>query len=118
MNNYKCKYAINFDLHTDKKYKEELYKKVGISLTKMYGIIKKHLIKNGFERVQGSGYITINKIYSSSLSKVIRDLYRENNWLGYFTRDIKRTIVNDETYSYDKILQYYKDKYNKDKNQN
>ena len=84
----------------------------------MYGIIKKHLIKNWFERVQGNGYITINKINSSSLSKVIRDLYRENNWLGYFTRDIKRTIVNDETHSYDKILQYYKDKYNKDKNQN
>lgn len=115
MKDNKCKIAINFDLHTSKEYREELKKNVGISLSKMYEIIKGHLIKNGFERVQGSGYITVNKIDSTMLSKIIRTLYKENNWLGYFTRDIKRTIVNDDTYSYDSILQYYKGKYKKNK---
>ena len=32
-----------------------------------------------------------------------------------YCRDIKRTIVNDDTYSYDSILQYYKGKYKKNK---
>ena len=109
----KHKYSINFDLHTDKGSENELKKNVNISLSKMYDIIENHHIKNGFEWVQGSGYITKNPIESSELSRVIRKLYRDNDWLGYFTRDIKRTIVDDETYSYDNMLKYYKEKYRK-----
>ena len=109
----KHKYSINFDLHTDKESENELKNNVNISLSKMYDIIENHLIKNGFEWVQGSGYITKNPIESSELSRVIRKLYRDNDWLGYFTRDIKRTIVDDETYSYDNMLKYYKEKYRK-----
>ncbi len=112
MNIIKHKYAINFDLHTDKDSEAELRLNVGISLSKMYDIIERHLLNNGFEWVQGSGYITKTSVASSELSKVIRKLYRDNDWLGYFTRDIKRTIVDDDTYSYDSMLKYYKGKYN------
>lgn len=101
MSTIKHKYAINFDLHTGKNSEKELKEYVGISLKRMYEVIKKHLCDNGFEWVQGSGYITKNEITSRRLTTIITELYDDNQWLGYFTRDIKRTIVDDNTYSYD-----------------
>ena len=115
MSTVKHKYAINFDLHTDKESEKELKKYVGISLKKMYEIIKKHLSKNAFEWVQGSGYITKTEISSRKLTTIITELYDENQWLAYFTRDIKRTIVDDNTYSYDLMIDYYSNKFKKDK---
>lgn len=109
------KYSINFDLLTDKESEKELKKYVGIPLSKMYNIIRSHLLKNGFDWVQGSGYITKSKVLSKDLNEVIRRLYKNNDWLGHFTRDIKRTIVDDNTYSYDSIIKYYSSKFKKSK---
>ena len=80
----------------------------------MYDIIEKHLIDNGFEWVQGSGLITKDFISSRKLTDIVVELFDNNIWLGHFTRDIKRTIVDDKTYSYDAILHHYDDEY-KDK---
>ena len=113
MNN-KHRYSLNFDLHTDKESEKELKSKVGISLSRMYDIIEKHLIDNGFEWVQGSGLITKDFISSRKLTDIVVELFDNNIWLGHFTRDIKRTIVDDKTYSYDAILHHYDDEY-KDK---
>ena len=107
MSTIKHKYAINFDLHTNKNSEIELKKYVGISLNKMYKIIKGYLCNNGFEWVQGSGYITKKEITSRMLTKIVTELYDDNQWLGYFTRDIKRTIVDDNTYTYDSMIDYY-----------
>lgn len=114
MSAIKHKFSINFDLHTDKDSEKELSNKVGIKLSKMYDIIKDHLKDNGFEWVQGSGYITKEPISSYKLTSIIKSLYKNNIWLGHFTRDIKRTIVDDMTYSYNSILHHYDDEY-KDK---
>lgn len=105
------KYSINFDLLADKDSEKELKKYVGISLSRMYAIIKNHLLKNGFDWVQGSGYITKDKILSKDLNDIIRKLFKNNDWLGHFTRDIKRTIVDNNTYSYDSIIKYYSSKF-------
>lgn len=111
METIKHKFSINFDLYTDKKSKEELEKNVGISLSQMYEIINKHLLKNGLEWVQGSGYITKEYVSSRQLTNIIIDLYENNIWLGHFTRDIKRTIVDNKTYSYDRIVKLYSREY-------
>ena len=111
MNASKHKYAINFDLHTDRESEKELRDKVKISLSKMYDIIENYLVKNGFEWVQGSGYITKEPISSYKLTSVVKNLYNNNIWLGHFTRDIKRTIVDDMTYSYDSMLHHYNEEY-------
>ena len=109
--NTRNKFSINFDLHTDKESLKELKNNVGISKSKMYDIIEKHLLKNGFEWAQGSGYITKNAISSRKLTNIITELYDNNVWLGHFTRDIKRTIVDNKTYSYDSMITYYDNKY-------
>lgn len=112
--NKRFRFALNFDLHTDKNSEAELNDYVGISLSKMYNIIREYLTSNNFEWIQGSGYITKNPISSRKLTNIITNLYDNNQWLGHFTKDIKTTKVDELTYSYDSILKYYDNKfYNK-----
>ena len=117
--NSKHRFSINFDLHTDRDSEKELREKINISLSRMYEIIENHLLANGFEWVQGSGYITKEPISSKNLTLIIRDLFANNIWLGHFTRDIKRTIVDENTYSYSTLAKQfdeeYKNKYYKKK---
>ena len=112
--NEKHRYSINFDMHTDKESLKELGEKVGISKSKMYDIIKDHLKENGFEWVQGSGLITKDFISSRKLTDIVISLFEKNIWLGHFTRDIKRTIVDNKTYSYDSMLHHYDEEYKKE----
>ena len=111
MKSNKHRYSINFDLHTDKDSEKELKEKINISLSKMYSIIEDYLLNNNFEWVQGSGYITKEEISSKSLTNIITELYDQNIWLGHFTRDIKRTIVDNNTYSYNSMLNHYDAEY-------
>ena len=111
MNNSLNNYSINFDLHTDKTSEKELEKNVGIPLSRMYEIIKNHFLNNGFHWVQGSGYITNEPISAKRLNNVIKNLYSNNIWLAHFTRDIKNTIVINNTYSYNKLIKEYDEIY-------
>jgi len=69
--------SLNFDLDT-KKLKEHYPNK---NYTNAYEDIKKFLIKNGFEHRQGSGYISKEAMTRMAVTSVIKELYKEFNWI-------------------------------------
>ena len=75
----------------------------------MYEIIKRHLLANGFEWVEGSSYHTIKPMPYNKLNNILNKLYRNNLWLSFFTRDVKRTIIKNVEYDYNKTIKYYQD---------
>lgn len=111
----KNNYQIAFDLLTGKEYEKVLKTKYNKSLSSMYSLIKKHLIKNGFEWVEGSTYHTKGEITAKKLNRIIDDLYENNLWLSYFTRDLKRTIIKEVEYNYNNVIKNYQDELAKKK---
>jgi len=69
--------SLNFDLDT-KKLKEHYLNK---NYTEAYNDIKKFLIKNGFEHRQGSGYISEKEMSDGQITRLLKRMNKEYNWL-------------------------------------
>ncbi len=83
---------ITFDLDT--KILEKYYP--AKSWQNAYEVIKKHMINNGFEWLQGSVYITKNPVSQTRVSIVLKDLVKKNPWLNLCMRDCRETNIGKE----------------------
>ncbi len=83
---------ITFDLDT--KALEKYYPSK--SWHNAYEVIKKHMIKNGFEWLQESVYITKKPVSQTRVSIVLKDLVKKNPWLNLCMRDCRETNIGRE----------------------
>lgn len=86
---------IAFDLDT--KMLERYYPKE--CWTHAYDDIKRHMIENGFERKQGSVYVSTHPLTAFDIDAVLKELVENHVWLNKCMRDCKETNVGKE---YDK----------------
>ena len=83
---------VTFDLDT--KEQEKYYPSK--SWHNAYEVIKKHMIKNGFEWLQESVYITKKPVSQTRVSIVLKDLVKKNPWLNLCMRDCRETNIGRE----------------------
>lgn len=100
-----------------KMYKKELIFDLDTKMLKIYypnenwrnayNDIRKHMISNGFDWIQGSAYISRRQMTSLQIQKLLQDLLQANQWLHSCMRDCKETNVIgsfDRTYLFDKTF--------------
>ena len=61
-----------------------------------YEIIRRHMVNNGFEWLQGSLYISQKAITSSQVTDIIDDLIYKNPWLNVCMRDCREADIGKE----------------------
>ncbi len=83
---------VAFDLDT--KALEKYYPTK--SWNNAYEVIKKHMINNGFEWLQGSVYITKEPVSQTRTSIVLKELVKKNPWLNLCMRDCRETNIGRE----------------------
>lgn len=111
-NTNKEKYIITFDLLTGKDYEEKLKNEQNLSLSSMYDIIKRHMLKNDFYWQQDSTYISNNLITFRQFRRIIEKLYKNNKWLSDYTRDMTNGIIKDiNLLDFTNIINKYKKEY-------
>lgn len=81
--------AINFDLDTET-MKE--YSKYPIG----YELLRVSFKKYGFEHRQGSGYISKDKLMSSDVTDVVRNIVKEQPWLSECVKKIDVTDIGKQ----------------------
>lgn len=89
----KRKQYLSFDLDTNelkKYYPTDNWRNA-------YEDVKKHMQKNEFEWLQGSGYISKNQITASEINKIIQDLVQKHPWINKCMRDCR--VANIDKYS-------------------
>ncbi len=92
---------IAFDLDT--KALEIYYP--GDSWRNSYDIIKKHMVKSGFEWLQGSVYVSKKPLASREVTIILDKLVENNPWLHLCMRDCRETNIGKEhskNYVFDK----------------
>lgn len=70
-----------------------------------YEIIKRHMIKNGFDWIQGSVYTSREAMSSVRTTRILRKLIKQNPWLNLCMRDCRETNIGREhskNYIFDK----------------
>lgn len=83
---------ITFDLDT--KALEKYYP--GKSWNNAYEVIKKHMINNDFEWLQGSVYVSIKPVSSAKMTNILLSLVENNPWLNLCMRDCRETNIGKE----------------------
>lgn len=61
-----------------------------------YEVIKRHMISNDFEWLQGSVYITKEPVSQTRVSIVLKNLVKKNPWLNLCMRDCRETNIGKE----------------------
>jgi len=84
--------SLHFDLDINK-LKEHYPNK---NYTNAYEDIKKFLSNNGFEHIQGSGYISKDKLKPSQIENIIEDLVKEYIWIQPSCKKIAAFIHRPE----------------------
>jgi len=84
--------SLHFDLDINK-LKEHYPNK---NYTEAYNDIRKFLTNNGFEHIQGSGYISKDKLKSSEIVDIIKDLVKEYIWIQPSCKKIAAFIHRPE----------------------
>ena len=105
--------AINFDLNTKKL--EILYP--GKDWHSAYDDIKRHMIKNGFEHRQGSGYHSYGPMRDYEVIAIISDAYEKMPWLNECVRKLDMTSIG-KTFDLAALLRKDKDEVSHDVKQN
>ena len=83
---------ITFDLDTkalEKYYPTENWHNA-------YEIIKRHMLKNNFEWIQGSVYISKISLTTAEITDLLVDLVITNPWLNLCMRDCRETNIGKE----------------------
>jgi len=76
-----------------------------------YEVIKRHMLNNGFEWLQGSVYVSKKPITSLEVSKILGVLVKNNMWLNVCMRDCRETNIgreNNKSYIFDKYANVVK----------
>jgi len=84
--------SLHFDLDINK-LKEHYPNN---NYTEAYNDIRKFLKNNGFEHIQGSGYISKNKLKPSGIEDIIKDLVKEYIWIQPSCKKIAAFIHRPE----------------------
>lgn len=61
-----------------------------------YEIIKKHMLNNGFEWLQGSVYVSAKPVSSAKMTNILLSLAENNPWLNMCMRDCRETNIGKE----------------------
>lgn len=61
-----------------------------------YEIIKNHMLKNGFEWLQGSVYVSVKAVSSAKMTNILLSLVENNPWLNLCMRDCRETNIGKE----------------------
>lgn len=83
---------ITFDLDT--KALEKYYPTK--SWNNAYEVIKKHMMNNGFEWLQGSVYVSTKSVSSAKMTNILLALAEANPWLNLCMRDCRETNIGKE----------------------
>lgn len=70
-----------------------------------YDTIKRHMLKNGFDWLRGSVYVSREPISSVRTTRILRALIKRNPWLSLCMRDCRETNIGKEhskNYIFDK----------------
>lgn len=70
-----------------------------------YDTIKRHMLKNGFDWLQGSVYVSRESISSVRMTRILRALIKQNPWPNVCMRDCRETNIGKEhskNYMFDK----------------
>ena len=92
---------IAFDLDT--KALEKYYP--GQHWRGSYEIIKRHMLKNDFEWLQGSVYVSARPMSSAETTRILGSLVKRNPWLNLCMRDCREANIGREhskNYIFDK----------------
>ena len=95
MEDYRKRYALNFDLE-QKMLRQYLDEK---NPEKAYRLLRGFLEKKGFFHVQGSGYNSIEEMSESEIFKIMLDLDETFEWFGRAVKSIQVTEIG-ERYDY------------------
>lgn len=91
--------TFDLDIHAMKKYYPLHNWNYG------YEIIKGHMLKNGFQWLQGSVYVSKKPMPHLQVYNIIMDLVKENLWLNKCMRDCRESNIGKEhdlNYMFDK----------------
>lgn len=107
----KFRKQLMFDIDT--KVSEEI---LGPGYRRIYDEIRRYLYDNGFDHVQGSGYISADVVSTPMLYQILSDMVDDYPYLEKCIRDIKEANVYnisslDDLISYDGTPGQYKDYY-------
>lgn len=95
--------AINFDIKQD--LLDIYYPK---SNSNAYYDIKKFMLNNGFEHIQGSGYVSKNKLDVDNIYDILQNLKNEYPWSIVCIEKIevteKVTTIQNEKYNEDRLI--------------
>lgn len=72
-----------------------------------YDVIKRHMVNNGFDWLQGSVYVSKEAISSVRVTRILRNLAKQNPWLNLCMRDCRETNIGKEhskNYVFDKDM--------------
>lgn len=70
-----------------------------------YEVIKRHMLKNGFEWLQGSVYMSVKPMSSAKTTRILGNLVKRNPWLNLCMRDCREANIGREhskNYIFDK----------------
>ncbi len=70
-----------------------------------YEVIKKHMLRNGFEWLQGSVYVSTKPMSSAETTRILGNLVKKNPWLNLCMRDCREANIGKEhskNYIFDK----------------
>lgn len=70
-----------------------------------YEIIKKHMLRNGFNWLQGSVYVSVKPMSSAETARILGSLVKKNPWLNICMRDCREANIGKEhskNYIFDK----------------
>ena len=97
---------INFDLKVDclKSYYCDNF---GKFYNDAYYDIRKFLCQNGFNHIQGSGYISKQKIREEFLDDMLDCMLEDFKWLPFCTRDIKTSKIYSMSNKYQEVMEQY-----------
>lgn len=61
-----------------------------------YEVIKRHMLKNGFEWLQGSVYVSRKPMSSAETTRILGNLVKRNPWLNLCMRDCREANIGRE----------------------
>lgn len=86
------KKQVSFDLNTEELKKFYPTK----NWNNAYNIIKRHMINNDFEWLQGSVYVSKKLITSAEVTDILDELVSKHPWLNLCMRDCRETNIGRE----------------------